>query len=66
MERVAGIEPASQPWEGRIIAIILYPPVRTFKGVDVVRGLLYTERVQLQEEIPFHDSFQERFENVST
>ncbi len=24
-ERVAGIEPASRPWQGRIIATILYP-----------------------------------------
>ena len=25
MERVAGVEPASQPWKGRIIAAIRYP-----------------------------------------
>ena len=25
LERVAGVEPASQPWEGRIIAVIRYP-----------------------------------------
>ncbi len=25
MERVAGIEPASQPWKGRIITTIRYP-----------------------------------------
>ena len=27
MERVAGIEPASQPWKGRIIATIRYPRI---------------------------------------
>ncbi len=25
MERVTGVEPVSQPWQGRIITIILYP-----------------------------------------
>ena len=28
MERVAGIEPASRPWQGRIIATIRYPLVQ--------------------------------------
>ena len=27
LERVAGIEPASQPWKGRIIATIRYPHI---------------------------------------
>ena len=25
MERVTGVEPVSRPWQGRIIAVILYP-----------------------------------------
>ncbi len=32
MERVAGIEPASQPWKGRIKATILYPRIWLLVG----------------------------------
>ncbi len=30
LERVTGIEPVSHPWQGRIIAIILYPHHQNF------------------------------------
>ena len=40
MERVAGIEPASQPWKGRIKATILYPRIWLLVGwYDVLTHL---------------------------
>ena len=38
LERVAGVEPASQPWKGRIIAAIRYPQNRGRMIADDARS----------------------------
>jgi hypothetical protein len=43
--RVAGVEPASWPWEGHIIAVILHPPALTASAtIDLLYGATYQDR----------------------